>query len=81
MSAFELSDRDTAKRIRANPAFRRTRIIGTTSVEDQGSDLSELDGRIVKPVQPSVLMERISEVRCDVSGPEIHEQDRPQPPS
>lgn len=64
MSAHEVSGRDTGARIRANPAFRGTRILGTVNVEDQNQDLSQLDGKIIKPVQSSVLMERISEVCC-----------------
>ena len=60
----DMSGREIGIRMRANPAFRRTKIILATNVGDQLDAEREFDSRITKPVQPSVLMERIIETCC-----------------
>lgn len=64
-----INSRDVVARIRANPAFRRIRIIGITSGDNHGGKALPVDGRIIKPVQPSVLMEQISELCCGTGAP------------
>ena len=61
--------RDVGSRIRANPAFRRTRIIFVTSAGDAESPETQFEGRLTKPVQAPALMELIAEVCCDTGAP------------
>jgi len=58
----DMSGHDVGLRIRANPAFRRTKIIVATSIGDRNSGAAEFDGKVIKPVRPSLLKERIAEV-------------------
>lgn len=67
----EVSGRDVGLRIRANPAFRQTKIIIATSMGNRGEAETQFDGRLIKPVQPSVLMERIAEICCEPKPDEL----------
>lgn len=72
--------RDIGARIRANPAFRRTKIILATSLAAPGKPEPQFDSRVIKPVQPSVLMERIAEVCCETRGTEaVRDDEKPAP--
>ena len=57
-----VSGYDVGLRIRANPAFRRIKIIIATSAGDRNSDIATFDGKVVKPVRPSFLKDQIAEV-------------------
>ncbi len=61
--------RDVGARIRANPAFRRTKIIIVTSVGDADAHETQFEGRLTKPVQPPAMMELIAEVCCETGAP------------
>lgn len=69
-TSVEGFERDVVARIRANPAFRRVRIVGITGVDGRGEDSFQMDGRLIKPVQPSSLMEQISELCCGAGARE-----------
>lgn len=58
----DMSGYDAGLRIRANPAFRRIKIIIATSVGDRNSNIANFDGKVTKPVRPSLLKERIAQV-------------------
>src|SRR3546814_9472670 len=62
-----MSGHDIVVRIRANPAFRGTRIIITANTAGGPAGEALFDGRLVRPVKPSVLMERIAGI-CPRSG-------------
>jgi two-component system, sensor histidine kinase and response regulator len=66
----EMSGYDVGLRIRANPAFRRIKIIIATSVGDRNSNIAAFDGKLVKPVRPSLLREKIVEVSSNASKTE-----------
>ena len=70
----EMSGRDVGMRIRANPAFRRTRIIFMTSKGERDKGDSQFDGRVIKPVQTPELMERIAEICCEPQHVEVNVQ-------
>lgn len=57
-----MSGYEVGRRIRANPAFRKSKIIVATSIGDRNSDTAEFDGKVIKPVRPSFLKEKIAEV-------------------
>jgi two-component system sensor histidine kinase/response regulator len=57
-----VSGYDVGLRIRANPAFRRIKIIIATSVGDRNSGIATFDGKVIKPVRPSFLKDKIAEV-------------------
>ena len=61
---------DVGLRIRANPAFRRIKIIIATSVGDRNSSIATFDGKVVKPVRPSFLKDKIAEVSSIVTKAE-----------
>lgn len=56
--------RDVGARIRANPAFRRIKIILVTGMADSQSPETQFEGRLIKPVQPAALMDLMAEVCC-----------------
>ncbi len=65
-----VSGYDVGLRIRANPAFRRIKIIIATSVGDRNSDIASFDGKVIKPVRPSLLKNMIAEVSSRVAAAE-----------
>lgn len=67
-----MSGYDVGLRIRANPAFRRLRIIIATSVGDRNSSKASFEGKVTKPVRPSLLKEEIVKVRSTEPKP-VHE--------
>ncbi|MEP4380794.1 MAG: PAS-domain containing protein [Alphaproteobacteria bacterium] len=76
-----ISGYDVGLRIRANPAFRRIKIIIATSAGDRNSGIAKFDGKVVKPVRPSLLKEKIAEVcsntpKDDVDQPESLEREK-----
>tara|TARA_R110002110_G_scaffold414147_2_gene643394 strand:+ start:118388 stop:123502 length:5115 start_codon:yes stop_codon:yes gene_type:complete len=58
----DMSGYEVGLRIRANPAFRKAKIIVATSIGDRNSESAEFDGKVIKPVRPSLLKEKIAEV-------------------
>lgn len=65
-----VSGYDVGLRIRANPAFRRIKIIIATSIGDRNSNIATFDGKVVKPVRPSFLKDKIAEVSARPAKPE-----------
>jgi CheY-like chemotaxis protein/PAS domain-containing protein len=57
-----MSGHDLGLRIRANPALSRTKIIVATSIAGRRDGKPEFDGKVIKPVRPSFLMDTIAEV-------------------
>ncbi len=61
---------EVVSRIRANPAFRRLRLVLLAS-GGPGRSLSErFNATLLKPVQPSALMDRVAELCCTRAKPE-----------
>lgn len=58
----DMSGYEIGLRIRANPAFGGAKIIVATSIGDRNSDATEFDGKVIKPVRPSLLKEKIADV-------------------
>jgi signal transduction histidine kinase/DNA-binding NarL/FixJ family response regulator len=58
----DMSGNDVGLRIRANPALRKAKIIVATSIGDRNNDAGAFDGKVIKPVRPSLLKEKIAEV-------------------
>jgi two-component system sensor histidine kinase/response regulator len=67
----DMNGRDAGIRIRSNPAFRKTKIILATSIGDRRESDPQFDSRVIKPVQPAVLMKRIAEVCCNSGNVEL----------
>ncbi|MBT5359251.1 MAG: response regulator [Rhodospirillaceae bacterium] len=65
----DMSGYEVGLRIRANPAFRKAKIIVATSIGDRNSDVTEFDGKVIKPVRPSLLKEKIAEVCARGAAP------------
>lgn len=65
----DMSGYDVGLRIRANPAFRGTKIIVATSIGDRNKDDAQFDGKVIKPVRPSVLMDKIADVCAGDDAP------------
>ncbi|MBO6782482.1 MAG: PAS-domain containing protein, partial [Alphaproteobacteria bacterium] len=60
---------EMASRIRANPAFRRIKLILSRTADRSDDQDTGFDARLIKPVQASALMDTIADICCTKEKP------------